>query len=194
MYGYWWWAALNPSGEDAVLAAGGRWLQSLMVHGKKECPWRVDLDLVCCSLFWEAECRMGDSNALQRQHDHSVSCTSRYILILCDEWRGCLIWGLSAGLSHCCSGSVLFLVISTGGGGASTLLNSPSPYGCPVLFHWYSHGVLESKGLMLKSVVKGVILSCLFDHCLIPCLGAALLVTGISHWHGHSTMQSQTEW
>ena len=42
MRGYWWRATLNSSGKDAVLAAGGRRFQSLMVRGKKECPWMVD--------------------------------------------------------------------------------------------------------------------------------------------------------
>ena len=58
MHDNWWRAALNSSGEDAVLTTRGRRFQSLMVRGKKECRWRVDLDLVCCSLFCEAERRL----------------------------------------------------------------------------------------------------------------------------------------
>ena len=74
-------------------------------------------------------------------------------------------WAAKAALVLYCLGSYLqgvrVLVFSS-------IFQQPSPYGCPVFFHWYSDGVLEFKGLMFKSAVEGVILSCLFDHCLSP--------------------------
>ena len=75
-----------------------------MVVGIKDCPWRMYLDLVCCSLFCEADYMLPLQNRGLKSSSTAIwSLSISYLKVYLDFLRrvpGSSHRGLSAGISH----------------------------------------------------------------------------------------------
>ena len=88
--------------ESSLLGGGGS--SPWWCVGIKDCPWRMYLDLVCCSLFCEADYMLPLQNrGIKSSSTATWSLSISYIKVYLDFLRrvpGSSHRGLSAGLSH----------------------------------------------------------------------------------------------
>ena len=88
--------------QSSLLGGGGS--SPWWCMGIKDCPWRMYLDLVCCSLFCEADYMLPLQNrGIKSSSTATWSLSISYIKVYLDFLRrvpGSSHQGLSAGLSH----------------------------------------------------------------------------------------------